>query len=408
MRLPVGLPGGTRSGAAGKAWDDRPTLEADGHDRDPRIAPPDAEQARALAVSRVRASPSSAGAGCGKTTVLAERFVRALEAPDARPLGRIVALTFTNKAARELRERIRRECRARLESGGDPARLAADPPGARGRPDRDVPLVLRRGPPPPRRSRPGSTPASPSSTSRSPWPSATRPSAVALRERLAARDPDLIELAVEFGLGMVRQALDDLLGEPLGRRHPRLGRPRAPGARRPLAGPLEPEVRPALLAGSRRPAGRASTCSDATESDHPKIRDRRGRADRRLRPALEAGADAGADPRRDPANWPRSRGSRRRLWPSAEVYERDQGPLRGDPRRGQEAAKSPPLGRAHVDAGRRPRPPVRPAGGPAREAYDRAKRARGGIDNDDLLLLTRDLLAGPPEAVRRSWPGRST
>ncbi len=33
----------------------------------------------------------------------------------------------------------------------------------------------------------------------------------ALRERLSARDPDLIELAVEYGLGMVRQALDNLL-----------------------------------------------------------------------------------------------------------------------------------------------------------------------------------------------------
>ena len=40
----------------------------------------------------------------------------------------------------------------------------------------------------------------------------------------------------------------------------------------------------------------------------------------------------------------------------------------------------------------------------ARESYDRAKRLRGGIDNDDLLLLTRDLLKRSP-AVRESLSG---
>ncbi len=34
------------------------------------------------------------------------------------------------------------------------------------------------------------------------------------------------------------------------------------------------------------------------------------------------------------------------------------------------------------------------------QAYERAKRSRGGIDNDDLLLLTRDLLADPSKVVR--------
>src|SRR6185312_3942303 len=82
------------------------------------------EQSKALAVNGSSVA-LGAGAGCGKTLVLAERFVRALDGPDARPLGRIVALTFTNKAARELRERIRKECRARLELGHDPLRWRA-------------------------------------------------------------------------------------------------------------------------------------------------------------------------------------------------------------------------------------------------------------------------------------------
>ena len=79
-----------------------------------------AEQARALGVLDASVA-LSAGAGCGKTTVLTERFLRALEGPAPLPLGRVVALTFTNKAARELRDRIGRECRSRLDSGGDPS-----------------------------------------------------------------------------------------------------------------------------------------------------------------------------------------------------------------------------------------------------------------------------------------------
>ncbi len=107
---------------------------------------PTREQANALNVTGASVA-LSAGAGCGKTFVLAERFVRALEGPDFRPLGRIVALTFTNKAARELRQRIRRECRARLEFGERSRTLANGAPWSGRSPDRYVPLLLRRGPP---------------------------------------------------------------------------------------------------------------------------------------------------------------------------------------------------------------------------------------------------------------------
>lgn len=60
----------------------------------------------------------SAGAGCGKTFVLTERFIRFLRErvgqPD--PLAGIVAITFTNKAAREMRHRVRQACRRELEN----------------------------------------------------------------------------------------------------------------------------------------------------------------------------------------------------------------------------------------------------------------------------------------------------
>ncbi len=76
------------------------------------------EQQRALGTRAVSVA-LSAGAGCGKTLVLAERFLAALE-PDgeglsgATRLGQVVAITFTERAAREMRARIRRFCRQRL------------------------------------------------------------------------------------------------------------------------------------------------------------------------------------------------------------------------------------------------------------------------------------------------------
>jgi ATP-dependent exoDNAse (exonuclease V) beta subunit len=48
----------------------------------------------------------AAGAGSGKTSVLVERFVRAARVDGVAP-GRILAITFTERAAGELRERVR-------------------------------------------------------------------------------------------------------------------------------------------------------------------------------------------------------------------------------------------------------------------------------------------------------------
>ena len=70
-----------------------------------------AEQARPLAATGTSVA-LSAGAGCGKTTVLTERFLQSLNA--RVPTSSLVALTFTDKAARELRQRIRQACHERL------------------------------------------------------------------------------------------------------------------------------------------------------------------------------------------------------------------------------------------------------------------------------------------------------
>ncbi len=67
------------------------------------------------------------GAGCGKTTVLARRFTELLLRCEdiENPLSRFVALTFTEKAAIEMSQRVRRMLRdfAARSSGADRKRL---------------------------------------------------------------------------------------------------------------------------------------------------------------------------------------------------------------------------------------------------------------------------------------------
>ncbi len=64
----------------------------------------------------------AAGAGCGKTFVLTERFIRQLEdaeqQPGAAPISQLVAITFTDAAARELRTRIRKLVVERVKTAG--------------------------------------------------------------------------------------------------------------------------------------------------------------------------------------------------------------------------------------------------------------------------------------------------
>src|SRR5436305_3560588 len=63
-----------------------------------------------------------AAAGSGKTSVLVERFVRAV-LEDAVPVEAILTITFTEKAAAELRDRIRLRLR---ELGADEAARATE------------------------------------------------------------------------------------------------------------------------------------------------------------------------------------------------------------------------------------------------------------------------------------------
>ncbi len=80
---------------------------------------PSAEQEPAIA-ARGRDVVVTAGAGAGKTLTLVARYLALLA--EGVPLRSIIAITFTEKAAREMRNRVRDEVRRYLETPG----LAAD------------------------------------------------------------------------------------------------------------------------------------------------------------------------------------------------------------------------------------------------------------------------------------------
>ena len=70
-------------------------------------------QLRAANLALAAKSNIVAGAGTGKTTVLVARYMKLME-EDGIPPERLLALTFTLKAAGEMRERVRAEVVARM------------------------------------------------------------------------------------------------------------------------------------------------------------------------------------------------------------------------------------------------------------------------------------------------------
>ncbi len=109
---------------------------------------------------------TEAGAGTGKTGVLVERYCDAVSEDGVGP-DRVLAFTFTERAAGELRERIRRRLTARARSAleqGDPERSAeicARRAGGRASLDHDDPRLL----PPPARHAPRGRPHGPTFSS---------------------------------------------------------------------------------------------------------------------------------------------------------------------------------------------------------------------------------------------------
>jgi ATP-dependent helicase/nuclease subunit A len=179
------------------------------------------EQSKALSAG-TGSIAVDAGAGCGKTFVLTERFLSHLdpqnEATVTASFDELVAITFTDAAAREMRNRIREKCRDRLMSAKgervgfwrtmlrslDSARVSTIHSFASGL-IRDHAIELG---------------IDPAFTVLDPAEAAVLKSAAvddALRQRLAPRDgaadEDLIATAAEFDLGGLRDRVKLLAAE---------------------------------------------------------------------------------------------------------------------------------------------------------------------------------------------------
>ena len=344
----------------------------------------------------------SAGAGCGKTTVLAERFLRAVGGENPIALDRVVALTFTNKAARELRDRIRRESRARLEARPPAAEAARWRAILRGLEAARIGTfhsfcgdILRQ--------HAIATGIDPRFTVfDEPVALAIRDEALnqTLREALAGRDPDLLELAVEFGLNIVSSSLNQLLANRSAGDLPHWAGRTPDEVVADWVATWTQSVRPRLLGEFAEQAHRRLMGLRGPDITHPKVVERRTLLDEAF--ALLTARDGSVETALEAiATHARMPGlTARGCWPSDELREEIKtafGWVRDEVKALLKALTwDEATTRVAAQQGIQfARLVLR-----ARDHYELAKRRRGGIDNDDLLLLTRGLLASHGETVR--------
>jgi len=345
-----------------------------------------------------------AGAGCGKTTVLTERFVAALAGTAGGrgriPLDRMVALTFTDKAAGELRSRVRAACRARLDGGEDDAHWRGVLRGLEAAPIGTFHTfcgeVVRR-----YAVRAGVDPGF--AILDEAGAGGLREAAVdaCLRSALMGRDPDLRALAVTFGLDGARAILVALMADRSA------GDLDAWGALEPEAlvarwvAAFDAKARPALIARflrgarpcldlirSRRegfPAKMADTLAAIEEAvlgveSEPDLAAalRAIREHAKMPPGLRA--DKWPDPALNPTCKEVFEGFRKAIDAIVKGLDHD------DASTTESAAMGLRLARVGASAWRR---------------LEGIKRSRGALDFNDLLLKARDLLrddSGPARA----------
>ncbi len=349
----------------------------------------------------------SAGAGCGKTRVLMERYLGSLQGEEPEPLGRLIALTFTEKAALELRDRVRGDCHRRITDPAETATagswrailrgLDAAPIGtfhsfcSRILQRFSVEAGLEPGF--------GVIDATVATT--------VRDEAISglVRDLLLEKNPDLIDLAIEVGLPCTSRLLDDLVNA-------RTKTDLAAWAARSVDEIVD--LWDAHLDQVAIPYFRDKTQTIATEwirllsACHYIAKGAAGQRLDSLRDLLldmdwEGDFLAVLQESRGEFHL---KGSKPRYWSDPDAYAVMKASF---DRLGETAKEALKLGefdeaatRAAAESCRR----LARLGVLAIEAYHHAKRARGQIDFDDQLLLTRELLRANPEPVAR-WLERS-
>ena len=179
------------------------------------LNPPTAQQRAALDAQGVSVAVV-AGAGSGKTKVLTDRYLGHLESTELQWVQQVVALTFTEKAARELRDRVRAQCRRKLEQGSSDHdwrtilwALEAAPINT----FHSYCTTLLRRYPLEAGVEPGFRVAD-ETISASLREAAVR---ICLRKWLAASDPGFLDQALRLGLTGMQEVLADLLSDRAGR-----------------------------------------------------------------------------------------------------------------------------------------------------------------------------------------------
>ena len=322
-----------------------------------------------------------------------------LEGPDPLPIRSILALTFTEKAAQELRSRIRDECRVRMNTDGNSAYWRGVVRGLEAAPIGTFHSycgnLLRRFP-----LEAGVEPGF-AILEEAVAPS-IREAALArmVRTWLASQDPDFAAVAVEMGIAGARQAIGELVGRGAGVDFRGLGaRTPAETLERWIAawGSIVLKELPARIAKLAEPAFQLF---DDYQCEHAVMNERIATL-RELVPRAELEGLAGRLEAIESASAVQGGGGKS-AWPSPEVYEAVKAALTSlregvrKLRPNLEIDPDASAGAAEL-VGRLAR-----LASVAVEAAETARRARGALDFEDLLVKARDLLRDGPPAVVES------
>ena len=358
---------------------------------DEALSPFHTKEQRAALDVRGTSVALSAGAGCGKTSVLTERFLLALDGADRLPLRSLVAVTFTEKAASELRKRIRGESRKRLASAPEPdvAQWRAVLRGLEAAPvstfHEYCAGLLRR-----RAMDVGIDPDFKILDPALAGPVLDEALNRCLRRWLADQDRDFFELATEFEISRVRDALAALVSRrDVGdlKRWAEMDDTEVMAAWRSA---WESKGLPILLAKLHHAVDSGAAWFDNTEYEHVKLKAFRSALLVEL-PSIKVRHDRESlEAVRERALLPR--GLRAPNWPSIEIQEGTKAAaesIRGAIDRFLKySLPDEEISLSCVGFGRK----LARLAVDARQAYGHAKRDRGGLDFDDLLIKAHQLL----------------
>lgn len=381
-----------------------------------------AEQKQAIEARGISVA-LSAGAGCGKTFVLTQRFLAQIAPPEPVPapgrrkvavappadLMSVVAITFTDRAAREMRERVRRTCRERLANcpAGEVEhwqRLVRDVDAARISTIHSFCMQLLRSNAVESGIDPQSRLFDETTGAAFVWNSLVR----TLHDLVVDRDPDALALVLNYNWEGALQRLANLVPQ----RYRLEGNEWRTMSPETLAALWEriwnTEVVPRLIREFVESATVHTLLEllEANQSTHPVMAERCATLRGDL-PRLARARDARAEALRLAEAAGVKGGGGKKDWPSEEIYEEVKNALTGV-REGLRklAEKLAPETGALLDSARISLAALRVVDRAGAE-YDRRKRDEGWLDFDDLLTGARNLLRDHPAVRARAAAGIS-